>query len=73
MHTVVETPVFIRSARKAGVTEEELDHIKNLPRADAGGRRRDAGKRVVPGRYALPPKGKAKERRVSGDYLFTVA
>jgi hypothetical protein len=27
MHTVVETPVFIRSARKAGVTEEELEHI----------------------------------------------
>ena len=27
MHTVVETPVFIRNARKAGVTEEELEHI----------------------------------------------
>jgi hypothetical protein len=30
MHTVVETPVFIRSARKAGVTEDELDHIKTV-------------------------------------------
>lgn len=28
MHTVVETPVFIRSARQAGVTEEEIDAIK---------------------------------------------
>jgi hypothetical protein len=30
MHTVVETPVFIRSAKKAGVMEDELDHIKTF-------------------------------------------
>jgi hypothetical protein len=28
MHTIVETPVFIRSARRTGVTEEELDEIR---------------------------------------------
>lgn len=28
MHTIVETPVFIRSAKNAGVTEAELDEIK---------------------------------------------
>ena len=27
MHTVVETPVFIRNAEKAGVTDKERDHI----------------------------------------------
>ena len=30
MHTVVETPVFIRSAKNAGVTEAELDEIKSF-------------------------------------------
>ena len=30
MHTVVETPVFIRSAKHAGVTEDELDEIKDF-------------------------------------------
>ena len=30
MHTVVETPVFIRSAKRADVTEAELDAIKLL-------------------------------------------
>jgi hypothetical protein len=30
MHTIVETPVFIRSAKNAGVTEEELDEIKAI-------------------------------------------
>jgi hypothetical protein len=30
MHTVVETREFIRSARKAGVSDEELDAIKSL-------------------------------------------
>jgi hypothetical protein len=28
MHTIVETPGFIRSARRAGVTQEELDDIR---------------------------------------------
>jgi hypothetical protein len=28
MHTIVETPVFVRSARRVGVTEEELDEIR---------------------------------------------
>lgn len=28
MHTIVETPVVIRSARRVGVTEEELDEIR---------------------------------------------
>jgi alkylhydroperoxidase/carboxymuconolactone decarboxylase family protein YurZ len=27
MHTVVETPMFIRNADKAGVTDEEREHI----------------------------------------------
>ncbi len=30
MHTIVETPVFIRSAKRAGVTDEELDAIRTL-------------------------------------------
>jgi hypothetical protein len=30
MHTIVETPVFIRSAKRAGVTNEELDAIRIL-------------------------------------------
>ena len=30
MHTVVETPVFISSAKDAGVTEEELDDIRSF-------------------------------------------
>ncbi len=30
MHTIVETPVFIRSAKAAGVTNEELDAIKTF-------------------------------------------
>lgn len=30
MHTVVETPLFIRSAKRVGVTEAELDAIKLL-------------------------------------------
>jgi hypothetical protein len=30
MHTIVETPVFIRSAKNAGVMEEELDEIKAI-------------------------------------------
>ena len=30
MHTVVETPVFIRSAAQAEVTEAELNEIKSL-------------------------------------------
>lgn len=30
MHTIVETPVFIRSAKDARVTEEEMDQIKSF-------------------------------------------
>ena len=30
MHTLVETPVFIRSAKKAGVTDTEIDTIKTF-------------------------------------------
>jgi hypothetical protein len=30
MHTIVETPVFIRSAKNARITEQELDHIKTV-------------------------------------------
>ncbi|MBZ0302246.1 MAG: type II toxin-antitoxin system RelE/ParE family toxin [Anaerolineae bacterium] len=30
MHTIVETPVFMRSAKDARVTEAELDHIKDF-------------------------------------------
>jgi hypothetical protein len=30
MHTIVETEAFIRSAKSARVTEEELDHIKTV-------------------------------------------
>jgi hypothetical protein len=30
MHTIVETPVFIRRAKQIGVTDEELDAIKTL-------------------------------------------
>lgn len=30
MHTVVETPVFIRSAKRVGVTNEELDAIRTV-------------------------------------------
>jgi hypothetical protein len=30
MHTIVETPVFIRSAKKVGVSNEELDEIKTF-------------------------------------------
>lgn len=30
MHTIVETPVFIRSAKLAGVTEDELNEIKTV-------------------------------------------
>lgn len=28
MHTSVETPLFVRSASRAGITEEELDEIR---------------------------------------------
>lgn len=30
MHTIVETPIFIRRAKKLGVTDAELDAIKTL-------------------------------------------
>jgi alkylhydroperoxidase/carboxymuconolactone decarboxylase family protein YurZ len=30
MHTVIETPVFIQSAKQAGVTDQELQQIITL-------------------------------------------
>jgi hypothetical protein len=65
MHTVVETPVFIRSAKGAGVTEEELDHIKTfLARApDAGDEMPGTGgARKI--RFAAKGKGKSGGYRV---------
>ena len=30
MHTIVETPIFIRRAKQVGVSDAELDHIKTV-------------------------------------------
>lgn len=63
MHTVVETPSFIRYAKKAGVTDEELDTIITfLARHSAAGDeiRGTGGARKV----RFPARGKGK----SGGY-----
>src|SRR5712691_1524315 len=65
MHTVVETPVFIRSARKAGVTEAELNHIKTfLAQAPEAGDEMPGtgGARKI--RFAAKGKGKSGGYRV---------
>jgi hypothetical protein len=65
MHTIVETPVFIRRAKQVGVTDEELDAIKTLLAQTP-----DAGDEV-PGtggarklRFAARGKGKSGGYRV---------
>jgi hypothetical protein len=65
MHTVVETPVFIRSADNAGITEEERHFIVTTLANDP-----DAGN-VIPGtggarkiRFAARGKGKSGGYRV---------
>jgi hypothetical protein len=65
MHTVVETPIFIRSAKEAGVTGDELDAIKNfLARSpDAGDEMPGTGgARKL--RFAARGKGKSGGYRV---------
>ena len=65
MHTVVETPIFIRSAKKAGVTEDELDHIKTfLAQAPEAGDEMSGtgGARKI--RFAAKGKGKSGGYRV---------
>ena len=65
MHTIVETPVFIRSAKKARVTEEELrDIIEFLARTpDAGDEMAGTGgARKI--RFAARGKGKSGGYRV---------
>lgn len=65
MHTIIETPVFIRSAEQAGVTEGELHHIKTvLSLAPESGE-------IIPGtggarkiRFAARGKGKSGGYRV---------
>jgi len=54
MHTVVETPNFIRNAKKSGVTEEELDQIKTILSSTP-----DAGDE-------MPGTGGARKLRVAG-------
>lgn len=54
MHTIVETPVFMRSAKRMGVTEDELEEIKTLlsDTPDAGDE--------------MPGTGGARKLRVAG-------
>ena len=65
MHTIVETPIFIQSAKKTGVTAEELSEIITLLATTP-----DAGE-VMPGtggarklRFAARGKGKSGGYRV---------
>jgi hypothetical protein len=75
IHTVVETPVFIRSAKKAGVTEDELDHIKTFlaQEPEAGDEMPGTGgARKI--RFAAKGKGKGGGYRVITFYrIFTQA
>ena len=69
MHTIVETPVFIRSAKQAGVTEAELDHIKSVlaQTPDAGNEiSGTGGARKI--RFAARGKGKSGGYRVISFY-----
>ena len=65
MHTVVETPVFIRSAKNAGMSGEELDTIKTFlaQTPDAGDEMPGTGgARKI--RFAARGKGKSSGYRV---------
>lgn len=65
MHTIVETPVFIRSAKRAGVTGAELDAIRTLlaKSPDAGDEiPGTGGARKV--RFAARGKGKSGGYRI---------
>lgn len=65
MHSIVETPVFLKSVKRAGVTEEELDQIKTLLAStpDAGDEMPGTGgARKL--RFAAKGKGKSGGYRV---------
>lgn len=65
MHTIVETPIFIRSAKKASITDAELDTIKTFlaQHPDAGDEMPETGgARKV--RFAARGKDKSSGYRV---------
>jgi hypothetical protein len=70
LHTVVETPVYLRNAASASVSDEERDHIVDVFAADPsqGDEMRGSGG-VRKARVAGRGKGKSGGYRVTAAYV----